>query len=381
MLVVSQKAHKPRVQYNPHGYKRARRRYEEGDPRALIRMMEEASVDSHVDGCLTGRRSGFKREWTLSPYDDEEKDQQRLDFFAGVLQRLHLRDLLEAIFDGRLYVWSVIDFEWEVRDGRQVPTDWKHFDWHHFRYASDAMDELRIDFGNELREIPETALVVESRKRPLMLPALRDWILKDFGLESFAAFIESFGEPFILGRYPAGMTDNEDFKNEVEQAVESIARSSRGIAPKGTDLDIVGTNQATTDHARFLEEAKNGISVSLLGHVNAVEDSGGINVGGRQSSYEVRRDVAVDDMYFLEPFINDFIQIIGDRNFGDGRYPRFQLDKSKPVDPQDLMDALDLAYRHGHELEGSDYRRLGINVDPDATVQKETGTVDDLMTE
>ena len=381
MITVSPKATRPRVQYGPRGFRRARNSFDHGDPRALIEMMHEATVDSFVDGCVGGRIMGFKRDWMLKPTDDSTEAQERVDFFTEWLEGIHFSDLAEAIYDGRLYSYSVIDLIWDVQSGYQLPVDWRQIGWEKFTYPTKTMSDLRIDFGGgDLREIPDTALVVDesrrARRRPVLITVLRDWILKEFGLEAFAAFIESFGEPFILGTYPAGMSDNDGFKDEVEEAVESIARSSRGIAPEGTDLTIKESGRATLDHGRFLTEAKEGISLTLLGHVNAVKNDGGVNVGGTDTQYKVRQDYAVGDMEWLESPINGLLQMIAVRNFSDGRAPTFAFRKPDQVGRQDLLDALDLAYQHGLELKGSDYRRLGIDVDPDARTQKPSTGLD-----
>lgn len=359
MLSVSDKAHRPRVTFSPHGYKRARKAFQNGDPKELIAMMQEASIDSHVAGCLMGRRAGFKKSYTLTAYDDDELSQERRDWFKGLLQRIHLRDFLEAVHDARLYIYNVVDFDWEVIDNHQVPVSFQSFEQHHFKRTDSG--ELAIDTGKGTRPIPDTALVIENRKTPIMLPVLRDWILKEFGLESWAAFLETFGEDFIIGKYPAGSSD--DFKDEVEKAVTAIASSSRGVAPEGTDFEIHGSQRSTGDHQDFTERADKGVSITLLGHANAVEESRGMQVGRNEASYNVKHSLAVDDMHFIEPFVNDFIQLVGDRNFADGRYPRFELKKSKPVDAKKHSEILDTAFRHGAKIHVSEYEKLGIRVD------------------
>jgi phage gp29-like protein len=361
MLSVSKRAAAPRVSFSPVGYRQAKRQYEQGHPDRLIRMMQEASLDSHAQGCLLGRRAGIKKSYTLRPYEGQTLPQERIDFFRGVLQGLQLRDLLEAIQEGRFYLFNVIDFAWEVIDGHQVPVRFEDFDQHHFRRSEDG--EIILKRGLSTEPIPDTALVVEARRTPIMLPVLRDYILKEFGLESWASFLETFGEPFIMAKYPPGADD--DFKKEVDEGLDAMASSSRGRAPHGTDLEIHEAGRGTGDHVDFTGRADTGISITLLGHANAVQDRGGVNVGGRQQSFEVRQAVAVDDMHFVEPYVNRLLQLVGQRNFGDGRVPRFELDKSKPVDAKEHAEILDIAWRHGNEIHVSEYEKLGIRVRTD----------------
>lgn len=379
MLDVPDRSYRPRVRFSPEGYKKAKREWEHGRPQRLIAMMKEASIDTHVSGCLGGRRSGFKRGWRLKAFADDEADRERRQWFEGVLERMRFYDLLEAIFESRLYIFSVIDFEWKIVDGRQVPVRFKDFDHKYFRRRDDKPDgDIVIDDGDAQREIPDTALVTKSRKRPLMMPTLREYILKNFGLESWAAFLETFGEPFILGKHPPGA--DQEYIDQVEDAVQRLGASSRGTAPEGTELEIHEAGRSTGDHLDFSTYADKGISIHLLGHANAVQDEGGVNVGGNDSAYEVRFDYAVDDMRYIEPFVNDLISIIGDRNFGDGRYPKFELDKSRPVDKSEFADIVDMAWRHGVPIKAKHYKQLGLDVDEeDGPFQKESTPTSALL--
>ena len=100
----------------------------------------------------------------------------------------------------------------------------------------------------------------------------------------------------------------------------------------------------------------------MLGHENAVQESDGLQVGENISSFRVKREIAVDDMYFIDPNVQKLIRNIFDRNFGDGRYPRFCLDKSEPKQPKDIRENLDLAFRHGLKIKTHHYKILGIDV-------------------
>ncbi len=371
MITVSKRINKPRVSFNPRGFRQARKRLDEGDPRPLITMMKEAAVDSHVTGCLTGRTAGYKRPFTLTAYDDQAGSAERRDWFSGVLQRLHLRELLEAVHAGRLYVYNVIDFTWEVVEGRQVPTSFEEFDQKHFRY-DEQTGELGIDFGRELRPLPPEALISENRKMPVMLPVLRDFILKKFGLEAWSSFLENFGEAFIFGKYPPGA--DEKFKQQLEDGVNALASSSRGIAPDGSTIEVIESARTTGDHQDYDRRCNAGIAIALLGHANAVQDSDGMQVGQNLTAYEVRFEIAVDDCHFIEPYVNRLISVIGDRNFADGRYPRFELSKVRPVDVRQHAEIIDMAFRHGVPIDPDEYRKLGIYVEEgNGPFQREAG--------
>lgn len=353
---------RPSVRFNPGGYKAARRSFDGGDAGPLIAMMQEASLDSHTAGCLLGRRAGFKRAYSLVSYDDTDVSTERRDWYSTILERLDLRSLLEALHDGRLYLYNVVDFDWEIEDGRQVPLRWEAFEQHHFK--RDPKDKrLKLVVKKGLEELPDTVLIAEARRTPVMLPVLRDWILKEFGLESWASFLENWGEPFLLAKYPPGSTP--EYRKQVEDALAALAAASRGTAPDGTTLEVHTAGNKPGDHDKFIDRADRGISISLLGHANAVETRGGLQIGDHPSSFEVKHEVSVDDCFFLEPFVNQLINEIGRRNFADGRVPRFELHKAKPVDSQQHTSICETWYRMGLTIHPDEARKAGLYVGED----------------
>ena len=371
MLTVDDKRRRPRVEFTPAGYKRARRRFEQGRFSELVTMLKEAETDSHVAGCLVGRRAGYKRAFTLTPHSDEAGDVERRDWMLGVLTRLGLRDLMDAIVEGRLYLFNVIDFEWDLENRRQVPVDFEEFEQHHFRYDDVVREDgsikkvLKIDHGRHLEEIPDTALVIEYRRKraPIMLPVLRDYILSEFGWESFAAFLETFGEPFIMATHPPGATHEQ--KKEIDEALLTFSRSTRGRKPAGVDVDIVESRRGTGDHKSFIDLTHKGVSISLLGHANAVEQTSGLQIGDHPVGFEVKWEIGTDDCFFIEPNVQRFIQIVYDRNFPDSRYPTFSLIKERPMTHKQRAETLDLIYRMGFTIVPDEVRKLGIELLPE----------------
>lgn len=351
------------VRFAPDFYKRAYNQYRDGVFADIIEMMNRAEVDSHVSGCLIGRKAGFQQDFSLTSFDDNDEDQERALIVQNMLKNLDHRLLFKDVHEARLKKFSVVDFEWEIVDGRQVPVSHEKMDHKYFKYDRKT-GELMINFGRDLREIPrDEALVCETKETPVLLPVLRDYILKEFGLESWAAFIETFGEPLVIGKYPAGA--DGPFKDELEAAVKKIARSSRGTMPEGSDIDIKEISRTTGDHERFVDISNQGISITILGHRNAVEQSRGLQVGENLTQYKVKREVAVDDMFFIDACVQKLIRIIVDRNWGDGRYPVFEFDKTEPPPLRDMIDLIDLFWNMGLEIHPDEARKLGLIVSPE----------------
>lgn len=358
MLQVNQKINTQKAQFTVTEYKRVLKAYLNGYYRDIINMMKQSAFDSHVSGCLRGRRAGFQRDFSIAPYSEDERDIERAQFIETVVKTLNVRRLFKRVHEAILYKYSVIDFTWEVIDGKQVPTQFKFFDQKYFRYDKDV---LKIDFGNQLKEIPPEVLVCEfDGDVPDMFPVLRDYILKNFGVASWASFIETFGEAIIIGKYPPGADD--EVKTALETAVNNIARSSRGIMPETTEIEMIETKRNTGDHEKFIEAANKGISISLLGHANAVEQSKGLQVGENLTSYKVKQEIAIDDLYFIDEQMQKLVRMIHERNFGDGRIPRFETNKNGPINVEQHRKNLETAFDHGLKINPAEYKKLGLYV-------------------
>ncbi len=359
-FAVSRQTGRPTVAFTPQFFKTVYKYFRDGNYTYLLEMMRQSEIDSYVSGCLKGRRAGFKRDWMVRPMSDESIDTDRAEWIRGIFKNLRMRDLMEDIQEPILMIYKVIDFEWDVRDSRQVILDHVAIDQSHFKV--DPKDGiLKIDWAGKYEDIPDTALVCRYLKKPDMLPVTRDFILKNFGVEAWAAFLETFGEPFILGKYPPGT--EKTVIEELQAALDAIARSSRGVLPDTTQIEIKEAGKTAIDHSLFTDACNKGIAISLLGHANAVEQSSGTQqIGENLTAWRAARNVSEDDMYWIEQYQNKIIKMLVDRNFGDGRYPTFEISKKDQPSNQELINAIDLAYRNGAELKPENYTRLGVEL-------------------
>lgn len=373
MLVVNKQITQTRVNFTPDAFKKAYKAFQNGEHSKLIAMMKETLTDSQVKGCLIGRQAGFRTDIVVSAYDDTDSDKERATWLKNVFYSIDLRKLFKATHEALLYKYVVIDFEWEGEDGKQFISGFKKYDQKYFAYEK-GTDELKVrNDQNKLEEIPEEVLVCESDE-PLMIPVLRDFILKNFGVESWASFLETFGEPFIIGDYPANATD--EIKQELEQAVNDLGASSRATKPDNTNITTIESNRGTTDHSKFTEACNTGISIAILGHAGATKNEQTFQVGENLAAYRVKREIALDDMDFIEICLRKIAKWMIDRNFGDGRYPKLSLDKAEPVNTAELRENLDTAYNHGVKLHISNYKKLGIEVsDDDEFIQKQPNSL------
>ncbi len=361
MLEINKKLGTTFVTFTPAYFRQAFKQYEDGDYRPLIRLIEKAEVDSMISGCLTGRKAGFARDWRISEGGTTPTDIEAKEFIEQILLNLDMNYLFRSIFQAVTRKYSVIDLTWDIQNTKQVITDFNLLHQKYFRY--DLKDgKLKIDWGTKLIEIEkDSALVCEYRENPVLLSPLRDYILKEFGLESWSSFIETFGEPLVIGTYPQGA--DTKFISELEAGVRAVSASTRGVAPEGSDIKIIEAHKNTGDHEKYVSRADKSIAISILGHADAVEGSkSGIQVGDNQSSFRVRREIAIDDIRFIEGQISKLVKMLCDRNFTLKKYPVFTIDKSEPINVSERLKVLDSAYDKGLKINPKEYGLLGLYI-------------------
>lgn len=358
MIKVSDKIGTTFVDYTPAFYRRAVRNYKNGDYKDMIAMFEQTELDSIVMGCLEGREDGYKRDWRVTEASASAQDKTVKEFVESVFMEINMRDLFDDIFDARKKLYSVIDYNWQVVNGKQIIRPEKINQKYFRRDPKDKI--LKVDWGNDLREIPiDAALICESRKVPLLIPVSRDFILKEVGIESMASYLETFGEPFIIGKYPPGA--DADFIASVEAAVKALAMSSRGTMPEGTTIEIIESKRNTADHAGFIKIAKEGIAVTILGHENAVSTQPGLQVGENEAPYRASRAKTKADIFFIEENIRRVIKLLVQKNFGGvTTFPIFTIDKTEPINADERLKVIDSAYNKGYKIAADEFALLGL---------------------
>lgn len=358
MLNVNKKLGFPIVSFTPDFFRFAIKQYESGDYRQVIRLMEKAQLDSRVSGCLIGRRAGYAKDWRVIEASENTEDIKAKEFVESVFLSLDMRYLFNSIFDAIAKKYSVIEYTWAIENGKHIITKVKKLSQKYFKF--DKEEQLKIDNGILIDIDKEAALVCEYYTLPILLPALRDYILKEFGVETWSSFVETFGEPFVLGKYPPGM--NQTNITALENGIKSLASGTRGLIPDDSTVEIIETQKSVGDHEKYVAFADAGISISILGHADAVSATKGTQIGDNQSSYRVRRDIALDDIAFIENQVSKVIKVLCDRNFNVTKYPVFTIDRSEPINVTERIKVLQTAYDMGLLIHPNEFGKLGIHI-------------------
>jgi len=122
------------------------------------------------------------------------------------------------------------------------------------------------------------------------------WLYKNYALGDFAEFLESYGLPIIVGKYPQGATVEE--KDTLFSAVAALGHDARAIMPADMLLEIepAGGGGARPLHLTMGDWAEKSMSKAILGATltSGADGASSTNALGLVHN-EVRKDIARAD--------------------------------------------------------------------------------------
>lgn len=324
---------------------------DEGDVLLQMELFEDMEEkDTHLSSQLQTRKLAVTGlDWEVQPYSEGELDKEIAAFIEKELngiERLNdiLMDMLDAIGKGI----SVLEIDWDVRDGFNVIRD---MEWIHPKKLvwDSTTDELKIctrDFPAGV-EFPKNKFVIHKYKvksghdsRAGILRVI-SWmyLFKNYTLKDWVSFCEVFGMPIRLGKY--SQAASEDDKRRLMEAIYMIGTDAAGIIPDSAVIEFIESNKTTSAEiyeklARYCDEQ---ISKAVLGQTLTADSGGGSYAQGKVHN-DVRKDLTVADAKALAATIRrDVIGPLVEYNFGpEASLPKFEFDCQEAEDLKETIE-------------------------------------------
>lgn len=233
---------------------------EQGDLVAQCELYEDMEEkDGHLASEMLKRRGAIKQlEWDIvpptSPYAKEKAN-------ANALKELlaEIPDFDELIFDvtdaiGKGY--CCLEIEWHQLDGLWLPKSVTHRPQGWFHIFRGYREEIRLRDGtadgeplNPFGWITHTHkaksgyLARSGMFRVLVWP----YLFKNYSVADLAEFLEIYGIPLRLGKYPPGSSKGD--KMTLLRALAELGHNAAGIVPAGMELEF--HDPATGDPKSF----------------------------------------------------------------------------------------------------------------------------------
>jgi phage gp29-like protein len=314
--------------------------------------MEER--DTQIYSELAKRKNGIlKLDWTIAAPDDasagELKMAEQVEEWIDALPNFK-RSVMFNMLDGILKGFSALEMWWELQGGTLQPRfayrpqRWFTLDQDrdaiHLRNGSAYGEPLR-PYNWILHKHPARSgyPARQALSRVLMFP----YLYKNYSTRDLAEFLEIYGLPLRLGKYPSGASDKE--KLTLLRAVTDIGHNAAGIIPMGMELDFhnAATSGSEAPFEAMLNRMDDAISKAIIGQtLTSSQGKNGSNALGNVHN-EIRLDILAADAELVSESLT--CQLIAPMcllnipGADPQRLPRFILEVPEPQDIQLLSQA------------------------------------------
>ncbi|MEC4724528.1 DUF935 domain-containing protein [Shewanella sp. D64] len=290
---------------------------EQGDLIAQCELAEDMEEkDGHIFSELQKRRRALLDvEWQIMPPRNasaaETKDAEML---AEQLEDMQiLDDLIFDMSDAILKGFSNSEIVWQQQSKLWLPTAFNFKDPSWFMTGQTNANDIEAVDRNELRLRDNTlngaALQrfgwishVHKTKSGYLgrngLGRVLAWpfLFKNYGVRDLAEFLEIYGLPLRLGKYPTGADKSE--KATLLRAVMSIGHNAGGIIPKGMEIDFKEAAKGNKDPFEYMISLmEKTISKAILGGTLTSQADGKSSTNALGNVHnEVRQELRDSDL-------------------------------------------------------------------------------------
>lgn len=191
------------------------------------------------------------------------------------------------------------------------------------------------------------------------------FLFKNYGIRDVMEFLEIYGLPIRLGKYPEGATAEE--KMTLLRAVMSIGRNAGGAIPKGMSIDFENAaNGDTENHMSLIKWCEQTQSKVIVGGTLLSQADGKTSTNAQSKTHENQFDMIIEsDAKQLARSLNDtlisYLMRLNHPNITADRYPEFYFDLTETEDLAEFSKSLDTLVDTGLKIPMSwVYDRTGI---------------------
>ena len=311
--------------------------------------MEEK--DGHIFTEMSKRKRALVGcDWSVVPPKNASAAEQALaDEVGDWLEALPdfedtLMDLLDALGHGFAAVeieWQQIQGLWLPKTMHQRPQTWFSLKDNRLRLRSQGgMDEDLWPYGWLVHRHQARSGILA--RGGLMRTLVWPYMFKNYGVADFAEFLEIYGLPLRVGKYPAGASKEE--KNTLIRALQGLGHNAAGIMPEAMAIEFINAAQGSNEpFMAMVEWCERTVSKVIIGGTLTSQADGKASTNALGNIHnEIRHDLLVSDAKQLASTLNRLIAMLVELNKGqiNVRLPELQFDTRTPEDMQAYAEAL-----------------------------------------
>jgi phage gp29-like protein len=351
-------------------------------PKEYLELAQDIELkDLHYRSVLSTRKDTITGlEIKVVPASDDKRDMEladavERDIVKNSTAKLYalIRDMLDALAKG----FSVNEIIWDTDKTPWKPRLYKFRDPRWFQYDKETGKTLmlRAPLGNELEPLKPFHFVVHEPHlisgnqimAGLAFPALFYWLLKNYDVTSWAAFVNRYGYPIRLGKYGKKATANDIAT--LKRAVAVIGQDFGAVIPESAMLEIIESKHASETsnvYKNMADWVDKQISKLVLGQTMTTDE--GSSRAQSETHDKVRDDIADSDIQQIIETLNTALTIpYINLNFGEQEnYPRIELFKPDEKNVDQIITAIEKLGPQGLTVKSDEVRSLLGLTNPEA---------------
>lgn len=347
---------------------------DQGDLKDLLTLAGDIERrDSHIGAQLRTRKFALASlPWKIEAVSDDAREVALAEELQALIGRPDFTFLVINLMDAVMKGYAVAEIGWE-RGAKWTPKKFTWRDQRHFVVSKEDGTSLRMlseEKPQDGEELPAFVFIVHApvlTSGPLALAGLARplavmYACKTLGIGAWLAYMEIFGVPTRLGKYPAGMPEED--RDALKKAIAAIGFDGYGVMPATAQvelLDAIGRGNGTGEHERLTEWVDRQTSKAILGQTMTAD--AGSSLSQAKVHQLVRRDILLADAMALAATLQrDLINVYVDINYGPRvEYPKLVCQTAEPEDKKVFVDTLAQMVDRGLQVEQSVVRdRLGL---------------------
>ena len=322
---------------------------EQGDLISQCELAEDIEEkDGHIFSELQKRRRALLGlEWQIvPPRNPSEAELADVALLTELMEdRTDLESIIFNLSDAILKGFAAQELEWLTIEGMRIPQcHWRDPAW--FQTHPQDRNQLRLrDNSHEGAALQPFGWLMHQHaaksgyvgRTALARVLAWPYLFKTYSVRDLAEFLEIYGLPLRLGKYPSGA--NEQEKATLLRAVMSIGHNAGGIIPRGMEIDFQEASKGTsTPFEAMMSWCERTQSKAILGGTLTSQADGKSSTNALGNVHnEVRQELRDSDAKQIAASITrDLIYpmyALNGRSFSaPHRLPRFEFDLSEPED-------------------------------------------------
>lgn len=307
-----------------------------------LKLYDEVDQDPHAGAVLQTRYlSVIGRDWDIIPGksgtqrgrpSSTTREDQIADFVKETLEDCNFDQARAELLQGVLYGFYNVEVMWRVTD--KGITVRKLIGKHPRRFSFTEERELRLLTPSNMidgEEVPDRKIITftygdsdnpygKGLGRKLWWPV---WFKKN-GIKFWLVFLEKFGMPTTVGKYPPGTS--KEMQDKLYEAIDAIHSETGVIIPDGMAIDLMeAARSGKVTYETICEYMDKQMSKAVLGQTGTTEGTPG-RLGNEEAQNDVRQDILEADADLLDACLNEtLIKWLVDYNYpGVTDYPKIR---------------------------------------------------------